>query len=382
MMPAHQRLSLDAAIAWIDCATSSLDAERAPIVSACCRVSAETVYSARAIPQTDQATLDGFAVAASETIGASSYNPLMLPLRAVCTGDAIPSGTDAVIPIELGQPQPSAAVECVEAIAPGENVESQGSVAALGTMLTSAGTLLSPAHIGLLHSAGLTIVMVVRQPRVRIIVTRTSNATTDSNGPMCSALVRRDGAGIVDIHKAERSRRGIGNALETEDADVALVVGGSGPGTNDHAAAALAEAGTLAIHGVALRPGETTGLGRTRGGVPVVLLPGSPASCFFGYEMLAGRVIRRLAGRDGALPYRTRMMRTARKMVSAIGMTEICPVRRAAPDTVEPLPPFTEIGLMGAITGDGFVIVPEGSEGYPQGAPVTVYLYEGSIIGE
>jgi molybdopterin molybdotransferase len=114
--------------------------------------------------------------------------------------------------------------------------------------------------------------------------------------------------------------------------------------------------------------------------VPVVLLPGSPAACFFGYEMLAGRAIRRLAGRDRTLPYRTRIMCTARKMVSAIGMTEICPVRCAAPDTVEPLPPFGEIGLMGAVAGDGFVIVPEGSEGYPQGAPVTVYLYEGSII--
>jgi molybdopterin molybdotransferase len=379
MMPAPQRLSLDAVISWVDGATSGLVAERVPLVSANFRILAEVIHAAQSIPPADQAALDGFAVAASDTIGASSYNPLLLPLQTVSAGDAIPPGTDAVIPADLGQPQPSGVVECVAAVAPGENVEALGSVAALGATLASAGTLLSPAHIGLLNSVGLASATVVRRPLVRIIVTPAS-AAADSNGPMCSALVRRDGGVVVDI-LAERSRQAIRSALEMEGADIALVVGGSGPGTNDHAAAALAEAGNLAIHGIALLPGETTGLGYTRGGMPVILLSGSPSACFFGYEMVAGRAVRGLGGRDRALPYRMRIMRAARKIVSAIGMTEICPVRRAAPDTVEPLPSFGEIGLMAAVAADGFVIVPEGSEGYPQDAPVTVYLYEGSYIG-
>jgi molybdopterin molybdotransferase len=63
--------------------------------------------------------------------------------------------------------------------------------------------------------------------------------------------------------------------------------------------------------------------------------------------------------------------------VSAIGMTEICPVRHGAGDSVEPMPSFAETGLMAAVGADGFVIVPEGSEGHPQGGRVTVYLYEG-----
>jgi molybdopterin molybdotransferase len=159
--------------------------------------------------------------------------------------------------------------------------------------------------------------------------------------------------------------------------DIVLVIGGTGPGIDDHSAAALAEAGELAIHGVALRPGETAGLGRTVSGVPVVLLPGAPAACLWSYELFAGRVIRRLGGRGPELPYRSRAMITARKMVSAIGMTEICPVRCGLGDTVEPVPSFAETGLMAAVGADGFVIVPEGSEGHPQGARVTVYLYEG-----
>jgi len=69
-------------------------------------------------------------------------------------------------------------------------------------------------------------------------------------------------------------------------------------------------------------------------------------------------------------------MITAGKIVSAIGMTEICPVRRGAGDTVEPVPSFAEAGLMAAVAADGFVIVAAGSEGYPQGARVTAHLYE------
>jgi molybdopterin molybdotransferase len=155
-----------------------------------------------------------------------------------------------------------------------------------------------------------------------------------------------------------------------------LVIGGTGPGTDDHAAAALSKAGELAFHGVAFRPGETSGLGRAQNGVPIMLLPGSPAACLFSYEMLAGRGVRYLGGRNPALPYPSRVMRTARKIVSAIGMTEICPVSCSGGDMVEPLPSFGEAGLMAVVAADGFVIVPEASEGHPQGASVTVYLYE------
>ena len=168
----------------------------------------------------------------------------------------------------------------------------------------------------------------------------------------------------------------IREALLEPGADVALVIGGTGPGSDDHSAAALGEAGELAIHGVALLPGETTGLGRIGRKIPVVLLPGPPAACLWSYELFAGRAIRRLGGRGADLPYRSREIIAARKIVSSLGMTEICPVRCGTGDTVEPLPSFTETGLMAAVSAAGFVIVPQGSEGYPQGARVTVYLYE------
>jgi len=193
---------------------------------------------------------------------------------------------------------------------------------------------------------------------------------------MIGAAVERDGGIIEECVALERNQMAIRAALLEPGADVALVIGGTGPGSDDQSAVALGKAGELAIHGVALLPGETTGLGRIGRNIPVVLLPGPPAACLWGYELFAGRTIRRLGGRGPDLPYRSREIITARKIVSSLGMTEICPVRCGSGDTVEPLPSFTEIGLMAAVSADGFVIVPQGSEGYPQGAQVTVYLYE------
>jgi molybdopterin molybdotransferase len=198
---------------------------------------------------------------------------------------------------------------------------------------------------------------------------------------MIRALVERDGGVVADTVTVERSEQGIRDPLGAEGVDVVLVIGGTGPGTDDHAAAALSKAGGLAVHGVAFRPGETSGLGHAQNGAPVMLLPGSPAACLFSYEMLAGRAVRHLGGRSPAPPYRSRDMRITRKIVSAIGTTEIRPVRCFGRDMAEPLPSFGELGLMAVVAADGFVIVPEASEGHPHGASVTVYLYERSCIG-
>jgi molybdopterin molybdotransferase len=107
-----------------------------------------------------------------------------------------------------------------------------------------------------------------------------------------------------------------------------------------------------------------------------ILLPGAPAACLWTYEMFAGRAIRRMAGRDPRLPFRRRPMTTARKIVSAVGLTEICAVRYRPDGAVEPTASFAETGLKAAVEADGFVIVSETSEGHPAGSVVDVYLYD------
>jgi molybdopterin molybdotransferase len=372
--------SVDAAIAWVDAAARSLDREHLPLRAAPGRVLTESIHASGPIPLSDRATRDGFAVQASASFGASAYNPVRLPLITVGAGEALPAGTDAVVPLELAEFDGQACIEAVEAVAAGDNVEQQGAIATIGAMLAAAGTRLAARHIGLLTIAGLTRVPVVRRPRVRILVTKPAKAGAweDSNGPMICSAVRRDGGMIGECVAVERDEMAIRAALVEADADIVLVIGGTGLGSDDHSTAALGGAGELAIHPVALRPGETTSLGYTVGRGPAILLPGAPAACLWSYELFAGRAIRRLGGRGPELPYRSCEMITARKIVSALGMTEICPVRCSAGGTVEPVPSFAETGLMAAVGADGFVIVPEGSEGHPQGARATVYLYEGA----
>jgi len=370
---------IEAAIAWIDAATHPLNGEHVALCKARGRVLAEPIRAAGPIPASNRATLDGFAVQASASLGASAYNPVRLPLIAVAAGDALPAGTDAVVPFELAELDDQGFIEIVEAVAAGDAVEQRGAVTTIGAILAPVGVRLAARHIGLLMNAGVSDIAVVRRPRVRLLVAKPTRdgAREDSNGPMICAAVERDGGIIGEFLAVERNQMAIRAALLEPGADVALVIGGTGPGSNDHSAAALGEAGELAIHGVPLLPGETTGLGRTDRKIPVVLLPGPPAACLWSYELFAGRAIRRLGGRSAELPYRSREMITTRKIVSSLGMTEICPVRCGSGDTVEPLPSFAETGLMAAVSADGFVIVPQGSEGYPQGARITVYLYEG-----
>ena len=309
------RSSIADAVAWIDAATRRLEAEDVPLDAAFGRVVAADLHAERPIPPYDVAALDGYAVEASASFGAGAYNPLALPLLMVASGALLPAAADAVVPLEFGEPE-AAAVTVIEPVAPGDNVDRAGAVATTGAVLMGAGTRCDARHIGLLAGAGYRSVPVVRKPLVRLA---TGGAIAlgeagDSDGPMLCALVGRDGGTIQKAPLAQAFDDG---------ADLVLVVGGTGPGPEDGAAAALARAGELAIRGVRLRPGETACCGLTRASMPVLLLPGMPPACWWSYELLAGRAIRRLAGGDPGLPYRAGEATTAGKIVSAIGLTEI-----------------------------------------------------------
>ncbi len=350
------------------------------------------------LPPFDRAAVDGLALRADETIGASTYSILPFRLGAtanelpaggavrVNAGDRLPQGADAVVPIEQVVSDSEEIAAIIEATVAGSEVERRGSQGTSGATLVAGGRRLRPFDIGLLAAAGIARVSVVRRPRVRCLLTgrgiieagtpSSPGSVHDADGPLLGALTERDGGVVLEIRSVTRAQTAIRDALALPGADVVLVAGSTGPGFDDHAAAALAEAGELAIHGVALRPGETAGMGRTAFGVPVFLLPGAAADCLWAYEFLAGRAIRRLGGRHPELPYRSRTMTTARKIVSEIGMTEVCPVRSAGNDGVEPTVSFADAGLAAAVGADGFVIVPEGSEGYARGATVTVHLFD------
>jgi molybdopterin molybdotransferase len=386
------------ALAWIDAHVAQLRPEIITVREAAGRVLTDDLVAAIDLPPFSRVAADGYALRAIETVGASAYNPLAFRLAPidgdlppngavrVMSGDALPSGADAVVRIEDAEWNGEETVTITDPVAEGHFVQRIGGHLERGSRLAVAGRRLSPADVGALASAGLARVSVTRQPRVHCVLPAAHvvdagnvlppGAVYDANAPMLQALIHRDGGVLIDQRRVERDRLAIANTFKSPGVDAFLVAGGTGSGFADQAAVALADAGELAIHGISLRPGETTGLGLA-GGIPVVLLPGAPAACLWGYELIAGRVIRRLGGREPKLPFRSQKMTTARKIVSEIGMLEVHPVRCLDAGTVEPIASFSEAGLTPAARGDGFVLVAEPSEGYPQGAAVNVYLYDG-----
>jgi len=136
----------------------------------------------------------------------------------------------------------------------------------------------------------------------------------------------------------------------------------------------VAEAGQLAIHGIAMRPSSPTGIGRI-GETLVFLLPGNPVSCLCGYDFFAGRAIRRLCGRSPEWPYRHSTEPLSRKIVSAIGRVDYCRIRRD-PAGIVPLAISGASILSSTTRADGFVLLRAESEGHAPGETVTVHWYD------
>lgn len=369
---------------WLDARIRPLSGEPVPVAGAVGRVLEQAVAAPADHPAAPAAAVDGYALSAEATVGASDYNPL--PFRvagegeaalrggeaeAVVSGQALPGGADAVVFVDDADRR-GEVVDIHAPVAAGANVIPTGREARDGELLLQAGRVLRPADVALLVELGITNVTAPRQPRVGILVMRGDRC--DAGGVMIRALAERDGALAGEPLRPDSG--GLAAALAARDDDLLLVIGGSGPGVNDHAAAALAEAGEVAFRGVALNPGETTILGRV-GDRPVVVLPGPPLGALFAYDMIAGRAVRTLAGRSGGLPYGRRRAVLSRKIASALGRLECCRVRVSA-DGAEPLAVADNRTLSSAVRADGFVLVPEHSEGFARGSEVEVYMYDES----
>jgi molybdopterin molybdotransferase len=355
------------------------------------------------VPGFDRATMDGYAVMAESTEGATSYNRLPLavigeslpgrPFKGsvgvgegvrIMTGAPLPVGCDAVLPAEWIEDVAAAngTVSALAAVSPGKHVGRRGEDSVRGTTLFQPGRVLRPQDIGLLSSVGVGEVLVCSRPQVRLVVTGNEllpsgsqphgHRIVDANGPMLAALVERDG-GLVDFPGLVPDEHdAILNALHAA-ADVIIVSGGSSVGIEDLAPTLLARHGDLAIHGIAMRPSSPTGLGRI-GHRLVFLLPGNPVSCLCGYDFFAGRAIRALGGRTKAWPYRPVRARLARKISSPIGRLDYARVQ-VVDGAVEPLAVGGASVLSSTTRADGFVIVPEDSEGFAPGTEVEVWLY-------
>lgn len=401
-----RRSTVAEALAWLDGQVRRLPEEMVPLAQSAGRVLSRDVTSPIDVPHFVRAMMDGYAVRAADTLGASPYNRLALevigdsgpgrpflgrvaPGQAVriMTGAPLPDGADSVLPAELTDtaPEPGRALAVGE-VSPQKHLGAIGEDIAAGSVVLRSGRVLRPQDVGVLSSIGMAQVPVIRRPRVRIVVTGDELLAAgclpqagvckipDANGPMLVALAVRDGGlpehpGIV----ADRPEA-ILEAMRSE-ADVVLVSGGSSVGVEDYAPRLVAQYGRLAIHGIAMRPSSPAGMGVLEGRL-VLLLPGNPVSCLAAYDFFAGRAIRVLGGRSPDWPYRRLRAPLARKVSSVVGRLDYLRVRLVE-GRVEPLSIGGASLLSSTSRADGFVLIPPDSEGYPPGAEVDVYLYDG-----
>ena len=399
-----QRATVEQALAWIDSvlpAFEALSTEQVSLLEAGGRVLATSVTSRVDVPSFARSMMDGFAVRSEQTYGATSYNPLSLQIIGTClpgkpfsgsvgpgqsvrimTGAPLPAGADAVLPVENTEVDGQTLLAMGE-VSAGKHIGQIGEDIRAGEVIQPAGRVLRPQDLGVISSIGIGDVCAVRRPRVRIVITGNELLPAgtppegcriaDANGPMLQALIARDGGipisrGIVPDNPDEL------RAALRDDADVILVSGGSSVGQEDYVPKLLAEAGELAIHGVAMRPSSPAGMGRLDGRL-VFLLPGNPVSCLCAYDFFAGRAIRALGGRSRDWPHRRVRVVLNRKLVSTVGRVDYARVQIHG-NEAEPLAVSGASVLSSTTRADGFVIVPADSEGYPQGAEIEVYLYQ------
>ncbi len=309
-----------------------LPAERVALADSPGRVVAETVAAGTDAPPFDRSSLDGFALRAADTAGATEAAPRRLRLNpevlscgtvptvevapgtatAISTGGVIPRGADAVVMIEHTEAAEGADGPVVlvrRAASPGGGLAFAGSDIARGEMLLRAGVVVTSREVGMLAAAGLAEVPVVRRPRVAVISTGDElvapgavlppGGIYDSNAAVLAAAVAEAGGETVRLGILPDDEAVLEEALRRAlaVADVVVLSGGTSKGAGDVSHRILSRLGGPGIlaHGVALKPGKPLCLAAV-GRVPVVALPGFPTSAVFTFREFVVPVIRALAG--------------------------------------------------------------------------------------
>lgn len=328
-------LGVDEARARILAAFAPLDAVAVPIAEALGLVLAETIAAGEDIPPFTNAAMDGFAVRATDTAGASSATPCglrvvdevaagQLPRATVTAGTAVrimtgapmPAGADAVVRFEetdeathgrgrVGAPGGTIAI--LRAARRDENVRPAGEDVRVGETVLERGTRLRPAEIGLLAALGRTEVAVHRRPKVAVLATGDEVVAPgeplqpgqihDSNSAMVAALVRRCGGEPVSFGIAKDATEALRDKLRAASgADLLLTSGGVSMGDYDVVKDVLRLEGRIELWQVRIKPGKPLAFGRI-GGKPLIGLPGNPVAAAVVFEQFVRPAILTLLGR-------------------------------------------------------------------------------------
>ena len=375
-------------------------AERLPLAALPGRVTAEAVRCPEEIPGFARSTMDGVAVAAADVFGAGEAAPADLtvtgeilmgeaaakPIRRgecvkIPTGGMLPAGADAVVPVEYLDFDFDTCL-VYRAVSPWETVVRSGDDARAGAALFPAGTRLTPADVGVLAAAGITECEVLARPKVGIL--STGNEIVPAEAPVAPGKVRDVNAHLLEAlcraHGCETRRYGIipdeeaalTAALQRAAAenDLALLSGGSSAGEKDLTAKVIAALGEVKAHGVAMKPGKPTVIGKI-GKTPVFGLPGHPAACYFVTDVLVRPCIEVLSGAPLPRPAVTATL--TENVSSNHGREEFVCVRLKYGQAA---PVYGKSGVVSQLSAaDGYLRIDRDREGLRRGETVIVYLF-------
>ena len=412
LKPFFRVVSTDEARAAIR-ALRPLGAETVAARDAARRVLAADLKAPGDLPHFDRANMDGYAVRAADTFGASPSVPMYLRIAGsiemgeavrtalrkgqamrIATGGMLPRGADAVVMVEHTDEVGDGTVEIQRGVSPWQHVLRIGEDIARGAPVFARGRRLRPQDLGALTGLGLTRLRVVKRPRVGLIATGDEIVPPDKqprpgqvrnvNQFSLAAMAREAGAVVTDFgvvpDRADRLRKVLATALARTD--VVMLSGGSSVGVKDLTTDVITSfpRSQIVFHGISVAPGKPTILARALD-KPVVGLPGHPVSALVIFDLFGAPLLRIVGGESADTAFAPRAMtraRLAQNVASQPGREDYVRVRLAERDGVriaQPLP-----GKSGAIfnlvSADGLVCIPASAEGIDEGVEVEVRLFE------
>ena len=379
-------------------------AESVPLTAAAGRTLSEDIIAEEYVPDFNRSTVDGYAVRAADTFGCSDAIPAILSLQGeirmgedagfallrencayVPTGGALPEGADCAVMLEYTEDYGDGTIGILKPGAPGMNVIFRGDDVYPGKVVLQAGRVLSAQDIGALAAIGRTVVPVQRKLKIGVISTGDElvppgqkplpGQVRDVNTALLSALLTEQGAEVhsygIIVDDEDLLRETVTRAVQ--ECDAVLLSGGSSVGVKDASCRIIESLGELLLHGIALKPGKPTILGRA-GNKPLVGLPGHPVAAFVVARLFMIPLLDRLAGRERPLWSVTAEL--SESVGANHGRAQVNPCRLLRQDgRVLALPIRSKSGLITQLAGaDGFFCIERDCEGLPKGAPVQVYL--------
>jgi molybdopterin molybdotransferase len=386
----------------------TLDSEIVDLKDALNRVLAEDIIAKVDIPPFDRAAMDGYAVRAEDTYGASEDNPIRLKLLGkieagekpsievhegeaieIATGAPIPKGANAVEMIEYTKKISDKVIEVFKQIAPGENVSKVGEDVKKGELLLKAGIRLKPYDLGIIASLGISKVKVFKKPKVGVLSTGNElvelgaplepGKIINSNRIMISAMVEELGGIPIDLGIAKDSLEDIKNKIidGLKKSDFIIITGGTSVGEKDLVAEAINSIGKpgMIVHGIAIRPGMPTGLAIVEG-KPIASLSGYPVAATIGFMALVRPIIiKMLCAYEEPLPKIKAIL--SRRVPSPIGVKSFVRViveKVGDKYFANPLRATGSGVLSSLVKANGILIIPENKEGVDTGEEVEIIL--------